>query len=337
MIKVEHFLIIATVVFICFFMPFCYYSEQLSKTNNENITAENNTLSSTSTALNTAISGITAGDLIFDTSASRERAIQAFYDVYDSSFNYNSEASKETAKYHIPAIFMVDWDGYYIAYMQEYKSAGQTYYTQQITEKNTWTEVYGGYVVNYRLDNQVTVYYGGNMYSGSYNEVYKKLGRPNASSSESSSYKNGRPVNMKFMSDSAKFMQEKTTVITELLNEQVTYYVNTKNVFFNTYDANYVITLPTSENTENASTLDMPSLIAFSQGSETLTLTGYTSIYTYTASDLLSAEKYYIQTGAGGVKYYHEKGCSELTNPCSSGTMEECAKEGAQPHDCVFQ
>ena len=336
MLKIEHFFILAAIVFLCFSIPFYYNSELISKTRSENQIAENNTLSSTATALDTVAVNTTMGELLFETSESRNKAIQAFFDVYNSGFNYNSEASRESAKYHIPAMFLVDWDGYYIAYMQKYKNAGQTYYTQQVTEKNTWTEVYGDYIVNYRLDDQVTVYFGGRTYTGTYKEVYKKLGNPNVASSDNTSFKNGRPQNMKFMSDSTKFQQERTTVITEQLNEQVVYYVNTKNVFYNTYDANYIITLPTSKDAGNASILDKPSLIAFSQGSEKLTVNGYTSIYTYTASDLLSAERYYIQADSNGVKYYHEKDCPELTKSSSSGTMNECAKEGAQPHDCVY-
>lgn len=336
MIKLEHFFIIASVIFLSFFIPFWHYSALFNKATSENATVERNTLSGTSTAVNISYEDATAGELMFVAESAREQAIQTFYDLYNSSFNNNSETSKNSSVLHIPAIFLIDWDGYYITSLKEYKSAGQTQYAQQTTDKNTWTEIYGNYVVNFRLDDQVTVYADGKVYSGAYNDVYKRMGNPNSASGDNASYKGGRPVNMKFMKDKQTFEQERTTVITEQLNEQVGYYINTKNIFNNKYNATYQITLPTSGESEKASVLDKPSVIAFSQGSEVTTPNGYANIYTYAASDLLSAKKYYVQTGTDGVKYYHKAGCSELTSPSSSGNKEDCAKEGAQPHDCVY-
>ena len=138
------------------------------------------------------------------------------------------------------------------------------------------------------------------------------------------------------METEESFKEERNITIATIMNEQVNYYANTKNTWFNTYEANYLITLNSAYNSTNQSVMDMPCVIALSQGEQTLTYRNYTDIFAFTASDLNEKTTYYIQKDANGDVYYHKKGCSDITDYSSKGNLTDCAREGAYPHDCVY-
>ena len=50
----------------------------------------------------------------------------------------------ESAKFYVPCLFLVDWDGYYVSYTQWYKNRDNaTMYKEILTSKNTWNKNYG--------------------------------------------------------------------------------------------------------------------------------------------------------------------------------------------------
>ena len=190
-----------------------------------------------------------------------------------------------------------------------------------MTNLNTWTETYGDYVVNFRLDEDVTVYHEQSTCSGYYGNIYESLGSPEA---------------LSFMSDLELFKEERNITIASIMNEQVNYYANTKNTWFNTYNANYLITINSAYDNDEVGVMDMPCVIALSQGTQTLTYRNYTDIFAFTASDLSEDKLYYIKEDADGSIYYHSSDCPDAAGSTDTGTLSDCAKEGAYPHDCVY-
>ena len=317
--KITNFSLLFLSIFIMLFFGFGYYADQVTNANKDNVKEEQSLLASTNSALNEAKS---ENELVFDDEDTRWYVVGALENIYGKNHNTITEDTKVTNKYHLSTTFIVDWKGYYMEYENSYKgSDGNSYSKEEMTELNTWTETYGSYVINYRLDDNVTIYFNQVEYNGYYYDLYESL---------------GKPTQLQFMETEESFKEERNITIATIMNEQVNYYANTKNTWFNTYEANYLITLNSAYNSTNQSVMDMPCVIALSQGEQTLTYRNYTDIFAFTASDLNEKTTYYIQKDANGDVYYHKKGCSDITDYSSKGNLTDCAREGAYPHDCVY-
>ncbi len=317
--KITHYSLLFLAIFILGFFMFAFYGDQVIDSNNTNVVEEQSLLASTDSALE---KGEIEKELIFADEDTRWLAVGALENIYGQNHNTVTEDTMVTNKYHLSTTFIVDWNGYYMEYENSYKGAdGKSYSKEEMTELNTWTETYGNYVINYRLDNNITVYYNQGEYNGDYKDIYNSL---------------GNPAELSFMNSEESFVEEKNITIATIMNEQINYYANTKNTWFNTYDANYLITINSAYDSDVESVLDMPCVIALSQGEQTLTYRNYTDIFAFTASDLVEKKNYYIQKDANGELYYHTKDCPDVTDLSNKGVLKDCAKEGAYPHDCVY-
>lgn len=327
MFKTDNYIIIFVIVFASFFLPLAFYVEQISTANDESLKVEQALINACESALYTAN---IYDEEVFSDPIKRENAYRAFYDNYSDSFNYFSTASKEGAKYHVPVIFMVDWDGYYIVTTQAYHPGQGTFYADDISLKNTWSKQYGNFLVQFRLNNDVDVYntYASSgattHYTGNYRDVYNQIRNDVGPVSE-----------LAFLTNYGDFSNERTTCIVQEMNKQVQYFVNTKNVFFNRMDTTYQIVMPTNKGDKNADVLDQPCVISFLQGSQNRTMHGYTNIFAYAAADYITQKHYYLQE-LDGTLYYHTSDCSDLTNRKNMSSMHDCAARGAVPHSCVL-
>ena len=260
--------------------------------------------------------------MVYDGENARWSAVAALQNIYGKNNNTITEDKKVTNKYHLSTTFIVDWNGYYMEYQNSFQNEnGNTESKEEMTSLNTWTETYGDYVVNFRLDEDVTVYHEQSTCNGYYGDIYASLGSPEA---------------LSFMSDPELFKEERNITIASIMNEQVNYYANTKNTWFNTYNANYLITINSAYDNDEVGVMDMPCVIALSQGTQTLTYRNYTDIFAFTASDLSEDKLYYIKEDADGSIYYHSSDCPDAAGSTDTGTLSDCAKEGAYPHDCVY-
>jgi len=324
-LKTESWIILFFSCIAVFLITFSFYIEQTNVTEDESIVAERNVLAACQSALE---SSDIAGETLFGQKEVREQSIESFYKTYANNFNLVTQASKEDAKLHIPAIFLVDWDGYYISYLTTYKKDGLTYSESNITPLNTWSEVYGSYIVNYRLDNTITVYKNDEKLVGRFDRVAEKIKEKYGAV----------PTELAFLLSEEEFKNEKNIVVISMLNEQIQYYVNLHNEHYNKYGTSYKIVLPTGEGGIEAGLMDLPCVIAFNQGKQMGSQSGkgYANVYTFVAADYNDAQIYYLNQEPDGSYTYHVKGCTELIDARIGGTQEECAKEGAYPGSCVY-
>lgn len=317
--KITHSAILFIAIFILLFFGFGLYVDQVIDTNNSNLKEEQTLLASTDSALNVGEKGKV---LVYGDENVRWSAVASLQNIYGKNNNTITEDKKVTNKYHLSTTFIIDWNGYYIEYQNSFQNEnGNTESKEEMTNLNTWTETYGDYVVNFRLDEDVTVYHEQSTCSGYYGNIYESLGSPEA---------------LSFMSDPELFKEERNITIASIMNEQVNYYANTKNTWFNTYNANYLITINSAYDNDEVGVMDMPCMIALSQGTQTLTYRNYTDIFAFTASDLSEDKLYYIKEDADGSIYYHSSDCPDAAGSTDTGTLSDCAKEGAYPHDCVY-
>ena len=305
--KITHSAILFIAIFILLFFGFGLYVDQVIDTNNSNLKEEQTLLASTDSALNVGEKG---NVLVYGDENVRWSAVASLQNIYGKNNNTITEDKKVTNKYHLSTTFIIDWNGYYMEYQNSFQNEnGNTESKEEMTSLNTWTETYGDYVVNFRLDEDVTVYHEQSTCSGYYGDIYASLGSPEA---------------LSFMSDPELFKEERNITIASIMT------------WFNTYNANYLITINSAYDNDEVGVMDMPCVIALSQGTQTLTYRNYTDIFAFTASDLSEDKLYYIKEDADGSIYYHSSDCPDAAGSTDTGTLSDCAKEGAYPHDCVY-
>lgn len=318
--KTDNWVIIFIIIIFSLLIPYFYKTALIDKEQYESVVIKDDTISACRAAINEVYS---QDGLTFETIEARKVALDTFYHTLGKSLNYDEAELEESLKYHIPCVIMVDWNGYYVQYVTEYKDVNNyTQYSEQITNINTWNNTYGNYIVRYRLDNTVEVRMvnADKKEEGNYSKVYEAL---------------GKPAELSFMETVDAFNLERNNCVVQSISETSNYYINTHNSFFNTHEASYAVSLPCDDNNGTDSLLNKPSVIAFYQGAQVSSLDGYVNVYTYVASDLSEGRLYFVQEESDGSLYYHESGCSHLTNFSFYGSMTECAKKGANPDTCV--
>lgn len=313
--KLSHWIMLLGSFFLGIFTLLFVYTEMLQAQTKSNTETELLLIESCRAALN---QGKMNEDEMFGSEADREAAVEAFYDLFCTGKGY-AGASREQAYYYIPCIFLVDNDGYYVAYTTTYlDNKGATIYKQLITDKNTWTKRYGNYLVRYTLGDYVIVTDGnGEEKKGNPEKVYFDL---------------GNPVALSFLNDYDSFEAEKRSVIRDITNEKVNYFINTHNTFFNKLNQDYVFSMPEIDSAIERM-MDKPSVISFCQGMQIAHTKGYVNVFALAGSIETPENLYYLKE-VDGTLYYHSAECSHLTaSDLTCGqTMDDCAQ--AQAYAC---
>ena len=307
-----------------------------TKASYENNRYSNYLTSATKSGMEEAIANSPTGNL-FDQEYKRNLAINSFYKTLISCFNYDNSTMKDLVYYYVPCVFLIDNNGFYIEYTETYKdSSGYETFSEIITPINKWGKLYSDsqvsgdkYYIEYHLDDSilVTKYDYNNKittYEGGYKDVYEKLGCPSALTS--------------ILENKQSFETEKNEVIILELTEQMTYYINTHDEFYNQKnDAQYHFTLPQVKDEDWGRLIDQPTLFAFLQGVQTPYYNGYVNIYALTSAELTEALSYLVEYSDEEQCYtYHTDTCSLIstTDNKKTYTMEEATRMNAYP--CVY-
>lgn len=285
----------------------------------------NSDLSASCTAAVKTAKDDAVGKFLYRSEDARKNAVAAFFRNFSSCISVDDNTDMYyVARYYVPCIAMVDYDGYYIMYAKSYQDGSGKYkYADLITPKQSWTQTYGDYIITYSLNDNVHVDMQScaDRYSGNYKNVYQSIAKDHNIDA------------IKFMADEDTFTEEKNTTVISLLNEKISYYIETHNSFHNTAGLHYDFVMPQTDKDYEAKMLEKPCFLAFSQGQQTPAGTNYVNIYAIANTEIKDDTIYYMETDADGMLYYHKKDCtykSDVKN-LKNGTMDECAASGADP------
>lgn len=317
------------VVLLCMFLPVTVYADINSKVELHNdIYTEYMTV-----ATHDAVKAIdsTKGSA-FKTEAQRTKCIKTFYkSLYENFGNSNSQTANIKVNSYIPCVLLIDNDGAYIHYRADYKTNGKSINNYTTTSIYTYSGTYGNFNIRFFIDDSVIVYQNGEkLYEGKYNEVYEQMIKDGYGSNTSIS----------FMRNKDSFENEKQVIITQVVTEQVNYYINAQNQsYINKHDSWYSVTIPSVAGENWARALAGPTVLAFFQGPQMPYYTSYRNIYSIAGGKTTKSKEYYIKK-VGSTLMYHEKGCTHLSaddrNERTYISMKECAKKGAYPcPDCI--
>ena len=287
-----------------------------------------------------SVASLDTGKYFFSSQARRKKAVETFYEILIQCFNYERSTYKDLVRYYVPCIFMIDTDGFYIEYTNEYRNqAGMAEYSEVITPVNKWSKSYSlgsngitgnSYTVEYHLDDTVVVTYTDphgqvETIKGDWQDVYIKM---------------GSPLELQHVFGSHEtFINEKKEVIIAILSDQMEFYINAHSESANQVNqVQYQFTLPTITGEDWARLIDAPTLISFLQGVQTPYDNSFLNIYALAGSEVEKNIFYYISEDSTGVKYYHRSGCSRLADADKRQvySMKQAAKHGAYPcQECV--
>lgn len=290
--------------------------------NQETLTEKNKEI-----LLNSVMSGMSMvsneDGYCFDTEEKRKTVMDAFYRAYNDSKSRRGE--DYNTYFEIPCVAMVDEDGFYIAYNQEYTSDDYYDYMERYeSQLYTYADRYGAYNVRFYLSDMITVTKisnsGSKSKSGNYREVYEYF---------------GEPIELKFMGDKDLFHEERAAIIRESVEEQVQAAINNQPVVtINKENVNYTIIFSDAD-TDSVNGLNNPSLIAFYQGPQKRYADGMMNIYALTASEMGQGDIYYVHPDTEGELFYHiDEDCSSIPDGSTllfKGTSYRCAEYGANP------
>lgn len=238
---------------------------------------------------------------------------------------------------YLPAIAVVDYDGYYILSTEVYKDKDGYEYTNPLWKpKKKYEYKVGNSYIFFTLTDEFTLVKDDQSYKQYRQEDFVK----NVSELITiNSAFDGKLSNKDF------FDQLRRNTIIQALQKDLAYYINQHNEYAKSYGIAYHFQLPTIGEDDWMRTIDDVSILAFFQGIPLNNNGEYFNNYAIGGARIIKSRPYYMYEATGGDtslanKTYHRWNCSLLEDlksrgiepyENSAGSREACAIEGYMP------
>ena len=239
-------------------------------------------------------------------------------------------------KSYVPAVIMVDTNGFYI-WHGFYRDGEMKY---EITPLTTWSKVvHSGatdYYVRYFLHDrvQIAVATGGTnkVFDGTTEYVKKKL-------QDAGLYSGS----LNFLDTYDKYNEERNVFVAQSIQLQLMYYINNENTKIEADgipDNDYYFELPTVSSGDWIEMVENPSIISFLQGNKFTDLYDFINVYSFAGGENKKITGFVAQditglsTGAKGFYHVKDKPCSILGTAAPNeyfSTRRGAAEEGYDP------
>lgn len=253
---------------------------------------------------------------------SRDKALAAFCNTLFANFNVmGNEPEQDYLTLYIPVIVLVDYDGYWVCSMEEFKnSEGQKEEKMVWKPKKTYGYENNGYVYLFTLDSRVQVLDTSSncFYEGTQQEMKTE-------------------VPDEIIQQDELFDAVRKRTVMEAIKRDVNDAINAHNTFAKRYGITYQFSPPSISDGDWYRNIEDIGFLAFFQGIPTgLQGMRYNS-FALGAARIVRKEYYYIQQDANGLFYYHRETCGNLAHKDEVfDSREECAEKGAFPcHICA--
>lgn len=255
--------------------------------------------------------------------ADKERAMDTFSKTMYINMGIQDDLQAQAALWwYIPAVAVVDYDGYYIYAMQSFAgSDGEESFRHVWSPKIPYAYTDGeGSSIHFTLDNQVEVYDGSSRlwYSGLQTELTGKTG-------------------VSLLDKSENFEEIRRITIVNAIQDDLAYYIQRHNIMSARNGVSYTFTLPVITHEEWINTIDDIGLMAFVQGIPMGDRT-YNN-YALGGGRLVKTPVYYGGVEAGtGNRYFYRNNCAfpyHVEETFSS--RKEAAAAGYREKGCFNQ
>ena len=268
--------------------------------------------------------------LVLKEKSDREQAVNTFYNSLALNFGYDTDEDILKLQSYVPAIVLVDTNGYYICYNAPYDDAnGIPRLRRMITDINTWAVTTEHFLIRYYLGNKVDVtvlsditvngtdYKAGEIISGQFYDVYSKLSDYNGELS-----KNGfGPIGKK-----SDFEKARNAVIIPDIQKKTEYFINSQNKAVQSLGTTYIFEMPLTKDDDWSRALEHPTCIAFLQGLQTSNSDKYLNIYALGGGEVRKAQQVNLYKGNDGANdYYTYYEGDDPNNPSNDKTENKGA------------
>lgn len=252
----------------------------------------------------------------------RTEAIDAFFKTLTLNFgNENESVTQGIIKGYIPLILIVDYKGFYVYAMDEYRNAENELITDM---KEMPFQAYSyrdkqGNLLNFTLDDYVIAY---DKSQDKWMEGFRE--------------EIAGQLNIPLLKDQVLFEDVRRSTILNAIQDQTEYYINRHNTYAKRFGITYTFTLPIISEEDWENTIDDVGLISFIQGYPLGEKYTYNN-YALGGSRLI--KKASIQTTTlNGIKYYYREDCEYSYSVEEVFTSaKDAAKKGYKPLSCFNQ
>jgi len=264
----------------------------------------------------------------------KEAAYHNFlYFLYAALGIMDNPAKREELLNYIPMFAVLDEEGFYIYFADEYEGEdGFRYTTRNWTECMPYSYSDEDFVYRFTLDGVVTLYDKNGLIDGTvclYQTSFEEL-------EEESRYETLRILRSdSFLFDKESFGIIKQTAVITSVQDAMRYYINNYNRIAQRYGTTYAFSLPVLDNSVWARSIEHPGVLVMIQGYpiDVARHVVYNQ-YAFVGAQIYKKEPYYL-TECGWHPTYHRRHCNvvslvgeeTLQNPVYS--VEECVKRGA--------
>ncbi|CAM2783337.1 hypothetical protein PASE110613_00620 [Paenibacillus sediminis] len=255
--------------------------------------------------------------------ADKDSALNSFLHTLYLNFGISEDSSAQEALLRfIPALIVIDYDGYYIYAASEYvNDNGETIISHEWSPKKPYAYAdRDGNSVQFTLDSYVTAYGANNQtwYHGFQHEIQGTNTIP-------------------LLQDADTFDHvRRSTIVTSIQND-LAYYINKHNEYASRVGVTYEFTLPTISQEEWNNSIDDIGIIAFIQGMPVGDQ--YLNNYALGSGRLVKKPVIYgAVDDATGLKYYYPDSCKfSYRVEQAFSSKKEAAAQGYYERSCTNQ
>lgn len=253
--------------------------------------------------------------------ADKELALDTFYHTLYANLGIEEDAAAQQAlDRYIPAVVVIDYDGYWVYAEEEYKGADGMAYAKHLwlPKKPYSYSDRAGNMVHFTLDNVVEAYQAG---SGTWiRGLQRELG-PTSS--------------IPLLQDGVRYEQVRRTTIVQAIEDDLANVINRHNEKAVRNGASYVFTLPLISQEEWNNSIDDIGILAFIQG---ITI-GEQALNNYALGSGRLVKSTVIKAGVDhrtGIRYYSRGDCAGDLDAAETFTSaKEAAANGYFEKPCT--
>lgn len=253
--------------------------------------------------------------------ADKELAIDSFFRTLFVNFDIkNDSISQKHLMTYIPAVLVIDYDGYWIYAILEYeKSNGEIVYQHSWRSKKPYAySDQNGNTINFTLDSYIRAYDSQEReWIAGYQSDLQNIS------------------NISLLKDEKSFEEQRRSTIISSIQNDLAYFINKHNEYATRYGISYTFKLPLIDQEEWTNSINDIGMVAFIQGIPIGEK--FYNNYAFASGRLIKKKEIYgAIDDATGYKYYFNNSCNfpyRIEEVFSS--EKEAAAEGYYPKECI--
>lgn len=310
--KITNYALVFIIICMAIFFVLFINSERINQTESERIKFNNALDGATQDALVELVE-YDSGDIV---SINKDVGVSNFFQsLYSGLGCVDNPEAQEQLKLYVPLILVTELDGYHVYFNHDATTPTGRFIRQDWTEKIPYTYVYKHYIINFQIDNNITIFDTDTQDKavGDYHDLNKNYS------------------DIPFLASDSKFNEVRKSAIIRLVSDSMIYYVNMHNRLAHDYGITYQFYVPSVSDEDWNRTIDGIGMFIFFQGYPYRGTNGYFNRMEVAAAQLHKEDYYYINTEAGR-NYYHRHWCTKVYSKSRPyETARECADLGAYP------